>query len=1236
MKKAPLIFIGSIILLILSACNTARHAYVSEENKNWETQTELPKNNLEHTLFLIGDIGDGEIQKISPLLRQVELKLNQAGEESSIAFLGNNIPKIRRFNIKEVNRSIPYLNSEISILKKYPGNIFFLTGENDWGRGGADGLKIRNWEEKYVENILGNDELFFPKEGCGEPYKIKINKDLVFIFIDSQWWIENWGRVDNFNEDCELKNRFSFLQEIESLLKKYNNDQIVVMMNHPLYSNGPHGGNYPPSSHLIPFPGVGSLLTFFREIGGNAQDINHKKYRLLKEEILFILNKQPRNDNVIFIGAHDQSLQYHAPMIGLHRHHFIVSGSASGAGYARQGKGAEFSYARQGFTKLYFYKNGEVWLDFLTLSENNKELELSFRKKIISEKPSAEDIIEEEKFAPMPDSFTIAAANIYEVSGIRKVGFGNSYRDAWDTPITVPVFNLEEEFKDLEIVKLGGGMSTKSIRLESTNKKQYVLRSINKVVRKGLPEVIRKTVAEDIIQDLKSGSHPYAAFAVPTLAEAAGIYHTNPRLYYLPRQERLGELNDIVAGELYLFEERPDDEVWSDVDDFGHSEEIIGYTDLIKKLVKHPKHQVDEKFALRTRLFDQFIHDYDRHDDQFRWASFKEDDDLILYRPIPRDRDQAFFDLRGVVPWFLSRRWLAIQQRGLSKKINDVPGEAYPGKNFDRTYLTELNQEDWMEVAEEMQASLTDEVIEKAFKSWPKEIYDLNAARIIDILKGRRDNMLEHAEELYFFWAEYVDIRGTDKREDFYVTRLLNGDVEVRVFHVNKEREKKSETYYRYFKKSETKEIRLFGLGNDDFFYLQGAGTKGVTVRIIGGDGKDEIFDESVVKGKRKETIVYDSPQGIKFSASKEILDKTGKELKINEYDRFEFYYNKYLPLVFFGRTIDDGVMLGGGVQFSRYRFRKKPYGIMHRFFGRVSLNTDAVNLSYSSDFTEAIGGLDFNPSVSFDRPFVFQYFGLGNETRDTALSNDFNRVRLERFRAQTLFKKRWYNDRNFTRFGPFFERVEVENGRGRITDSDIFKKGELESKYFLGLMFEHEFNSLDNQMVPRSGIKIKLESTIYRNISDENGYWQMGGSFSNFATVDVPFEITIGTRIGLATFTDTDFMFYHANNLGGNNFLRGFRNNRFSGQSIFYHNIDLRAKLFYSHNKVVPFEFGLLGGLDYGRTWSEEDDGGAMHHGVSTGIWFTPYKFTAVNAFYTFTEQGEEDAFTFRLGFFF
>jgi len=65
----------------------------------------------------------------------------------------------------------------------------------------------------------------------------------------------------------------------------------------------------------------------------------------------------------------------------------------------------------------------------------------------------------------------------------------------------------------------------------------------------------------------------------------------------------------------------------------------------LELLSKNHKHKVDQQFVLRSHLFDVWVDvwvdDWDRHDDQWRWATF-EKEGYTLYRPIPRDRDQVF------------------------------------------------------------------------------------------------------------------------------------------------------------------------------------------------------------------------------------------------------------------------------------------------------------------------------------------------------------------------------------------------------------------------------------------------------------------------------------------------------------------------------------------------------------------------------------------------------------------
>ena len=135
------------------------------------------------------------------------------------------------------------------------------------------------------------------------------------------------------------------------------------------------------------------------------------------------------------------------------------------------------------------------------------------------------------------------------------------------------------------------------------------------------------------------------------LSDAVGIYHTNPRLIYVPKHKALGKYNADYGDELYLIEERPDED-FTDVDSFGNPDSIDSTDDVYENLRDDEEYQIDEAAYLRARIFDMLIGDWDRHADQWRWARF-DNKDTKVYRPIPRDRDQVFSKFDGALKFEL-------------------------------------------------------------------------------------------------------------------------------------------------------------------------------------------------------------------------------------------------------------------------------------------------------------------------------------------------------------------------------------------------------------------------------------------------------------------------------------------------------------------------------------------------------------------------------------------------------
>ena len=112
------------------------------------------------------------------------------------------------------------------------------------------------------------------------------------------------------------------------------------------------------------------------------------------------------------------------------------------------------------------------------------------------------------------------------------------------------------------------------------------------------------------------------ARAFAELADQLGISHTNPVLYYIPKQNGLKEFNSNFGDELYMVEERPADN-HLDGKNFGNPSNIISTEDMMANLHKDEKYSVDEKEYMKARLFDMLIGDWDRHSDQWRWGEYK-------------------------------------------------------------------------------------------------------------------------------------------------------------------------------------------------------------------------------------------------------------------------------------------------------------------------------------------------------------------------------------------------------------------------------------------------------------------------------------------------------------------------------------------------------------------------------------------------------------------------------------
>jgi hypothetical protein len=343
------------------------------------------------------------------------------------------------------------------------------------------------------------------------------------------------------------------------------------------------------------------------------------------------------------------------------------------------------------------------------------------------------------------DSVEVAASSLYKANELKDIMQGENYREAWTTPVKVPVLFLDSLYGGVEIVKEGGGTQTHSLRLKGKNGFLYSLRSVNKDPSTHVPEFARSLGLENIVIDAISASHPYGAILAASLSEKAEVLHTHPKVVFVPKQEFLGKpYNEKYGNRLFLLEyETEGEENWTD---YKNVYKILDTKNLQELKEENPAQvSIDKNAFVKARLFDMLIGDWDRHAKQWGWVVQKEGENFKAI-PLAGDRDNAFFNLGGVIPGIISNKNIEPEVRPFEKEIKHMPGLVYPNDVY---FLTNTPVEIFTAEAKKLQDLLTDDAIADAFKVWPKNIAEQNSKEITEKIKSRRDNLVEYAKEFH-------------------------------------------------------------------------------------------------------------------------------------------------------------------------------------------------------------------------------------------------------------------------------------------------------------------------------------------------------------------------------------------------------------------------------------------------------------------------------------------------------
>lgn len=474
-------------------------------------------------------------------------------------------------------------------------------------------------------------------------------------------------------------------------------------------------------------------------------------------------------------------------------------------------------------------------------------------------------------------------------------------------------------------------------------------------------------------------------------------------------------------------------------------------------------------------------------------------------------------------------------------------------------------------------------------------------------------------------------IIGTDKDDLFEITRGP-GTTTIKVYRI-----KKGDVTVPYkervIQSNETHEVWLYGLDDDDQFIVNGEGAKPVYIRIIGGQNNDVYTIENGRKVKIHEHKT--KPNTFVKTSGAKVRKSDIYEINTYDYERRITRSNNIIPVL--GGNPDDGILFGLTNTYTISGFKENPFHQRHSIGAQYYLATSGFQLNYKGEFASVFGtwNLTLDGRITTDN-FTRNFFGFGNNTENIDdqedVDFDFNRVRTANREGHIGVVKYGEYGGSFE-FKTGIENIQVENTPNRFTTNFFANDPEVfEAKTFATSQFKYQFQNFDNQANPARGMVFLLGSGVTTNLEDTErtfGFVHPKLAFYNALTSDQ--KLVLKTTAQGQFNIGRQYEFYQAAVLGDNAGLRGFRTERFSGQSAFAASGDLRYSFKKLKTLLLPIQLGIYGGYDIGRVWIKDESSNIWHDSMGGGLFINAID--ALSGEIGIFNSDDGIRFSFRLG---
>jgi hypothetical protein len=816
------------------------------------------------------------------------------------------------------------------------------------------------------------------------------------------------------------------------------------------------------------------------------------------------------------------------------------------------------------------------------------------------------------------DSITLAANPNLQASGLHRFLFGSLWRDVWATPVSVGVI--------YPVDFIG---------------KEYSFTPFDQDSILSLPIELAELLPRNIVIDQISALNPFAPIIVVPILRAVNLPYRENRLAALPEKGHFEKESLQVNTHFGILEESWRNISFDEYDSISYK--FVGTLQMLDSLEGNNRTCVDELQYLKARFIDILLGDWDRSADQWQWVSVY-GNGRTIWKPVPLNHQQAFVRLNGLLP---SIAHLALPQMGnCGESIPNVEHLTHTGRILDRRLLVSYSKQTWDSLAIWTQHQISDSILMQALRQLPISIFEKEETKLFQLLQSRRAQLSKAAEEFYKLLSANVEVHGSNKAERAEIHRIGRHIVSVTIF--DREDTARTQLFQRLFHDDYTEEIRILLLGGDDIITLEGEESSTIKIIIDGGNGKNELIDKTKSRNlfaslnplSSRGTIFYTSDPEFRITTHSDIqiihdqarnaAGEQNKTVRLSYRD----WGSEWSFSPWFDINPDDGLFIGGGPVYTQYEYRMEPYAQQMSVRAGLASRTRRYRLDATGEFRDWFRGVRTFLQFHASQLDLSNFFGPGNETQYNQSLNDTGFYKVDQrqifFHAALDFTLASH----ITATGSSTLKLIDNNPQQGTLLNTLKLPFYNRSLTFLKMSAQVQMGTRVSKKLPTQGMYNLIEISYIPNILDnDRPFYKLRGEFRTYFTLENIPSITIALRaVGEKLWGE--YPFFESAFLGGNESLRGFERQRFSGDASILGGAEVRTQLA-RIPFIVPLWSGISAFAETGRVFLTGEHSNRWHNVIGGGLWFSIIKPEYI-ANFSLARSEDKIAFYATMGFMF